>query len=235
MEGVFKKVNGLKTHEYIVMQIKQAIEKGILKYGDKLPTENELANEFGVSRSTVREALLILEFMGLVETKKGSGTEITMPNENEIIDRISDFTGQGNDFILHLCEARIMIEPQAARLAALKAEQKDKDELWRYLEEMRDKIENQLPIKDAAMDFHRLISRSSKNPFLEYMLNSLYNLLINGTKIVFSIPGRTECSLKEHIEIYKAIVAGDGEKAQLLMEEHITKVKELLEKVYSNE
>lgn len=125
MKGFFKKVTGIKTYQYIVMQIQEAIEQGLLKYGDKLPSEFELANQFGVSRSSVREALLILEFMGIVETKKGSGTEISDPTRDNIVHRLSQFIGDSNDFILHLFEVRKIIETQAAKLAAERGSEED--------------------------------------------------------------------------------------------------------------
>lgn len=233
MSNLFTKVNDLKVREYIIMQIKKAIDSGQLKYGDKLPSENELAHDFGVSRNSVREALLVLEFMGLVETRKGSGTEVIVPSQDDFIEKISMYISEGDDLILNLIELRLILETNAARLAAMRSDDEDKAALTAAIEEMNRKLEGQAYINpEEAMGFHNLIAKASKNPFLEYVLNSINNLNKNATKIIYTVPGRPEESLKEHIQIYKAVLNGDPVLAEELMGEHLGKVKSILEGIY---
>lgn len=219
-------------HEHIVMEIKYLIEKGVLKYGDKLPTELELASEFGVSRATVREAFLILDFLGLIETKKGRGAIVCRPSTNGIMEKMESFRSASDGNILHLVELRLAVEPLAAMLAAERATAEDMAKIDDAVTKMIKKTEGQRPFLIDAIAFHQLIGSASHNPYVEYLLDSIIRLLRSSTKVIYSVPGRTQESLSEHMAIYRAIKDRDKEKAFNLMRAHLEAVKSVLQTIY---
>lgn len=91
-------------------------------------------------------------------------------------------------------------------------------------------LEEQMPIIDEATEFHKLIVKSSKNPFLEYMMKSILELIKISTRVVYSVPQRPYISLEEHKKIYQAIAARDGNKATELMVKHLENVDIYLNK-----
>src|SRR5205807_7254100 len=114
---VYKAVRTSRLYEQIVEQIEQSIVKGALKPGDQLPAERELALQFGVSRTAVREAVKALREKGLVEAYSGRGTFVT-DGRSQAIRQSLDFmmkTGQA-DAYLHLAEMRAVLEPEIAAL-----------------------------------------------------------------------------------------------------------------------
>src|SRR5579871_1027607 len=121
---VYKLVRTSRLYEQIVQQIEESIVKGNLKPGDQLPAERELAQRFGVSRTAVREAVKALREKGLVEAYSGRGTFITngtsqaMRQSLDFMIRIGQSEGTQ-----HLAEVRQMLEPEIARLAAIRIEE----------------------------------------------------------------------------------------------------------------
>jgi len=228
---LFKKIKERKTHEYVAIQIKKLIDEGKLKSGEMLFPESELANMMGVSRSSVREALRILELVGYVETKQGIGTYVSKPTTDRVIQRLSEFCPEGDKIILYLLEAREMLEPLAAKLAAQRADHKDLHDMEQALNQIREKIGMHEIIKEEAVNFHFCIGKASKNPIIAFMLDSILDLLKHSTKITYSVPGRPEISLKEHEQILEAIKERNSEKAYKLMKNHLQEVRAILEKM----
>ena len=113
--NIFKKIDEMKAYARIVAQIKDLIEDGSLVHGSRLPSETELARSFGVSRNTVREALLVLEYMGFVKISKGKSTEVMLPSTESVLNKLACLSVGENSFISDLNETRILLEPQIAR------------------------------------------------------------------------------------------------------------------------
>src|SRR6202521_4071037 len=123
---MYKVVRTSRLYEQIVQQIEDSILKGTLKAGDQLPAERELALQFGVSRTAVREAIKALHEKGLVDAFPGRGTFITSGKSNSMrqsLDRILK-SGQA-DGSAHLVEIREILEPEIAALAAARADDQD--------------------------------------------------------------------------------------------------------------
>src|SRR5947208_6470865 len=121
---VYKAIRTSRLYEQIVQQIEESILQGALKPGDQLPAERELAEQFGVSRTAVREAVKALREKGLVEAYSGRGTFVT-DGRSQAIRQSLDFmmkTGQA-DAYLHLAEMRAVLEPEIAALAAARVEE----------------------------------------------------------------------------------------------------------------
>jgi GntR family transcriptional repressor for pyruvate dehydrogenase complex len=237
---MFKNIKDKRAFEKIVDQIKDALLKGELKEGDKLPSENEMVYLFGVSRHVVREALRILELSGLVIIRHGNrgGAFVQKVSSNQKLgEYFSDHLRLGNIDLAQLTEARYWIESIIIDIAGKKGNKKD----FEILKNSIDKAEKLFG--EGKMDekiyenfyFHILLAKISKNSILIDNISSIFELM---SYILVKIkPSRkiTENTFKAHREILKFLISGDLEKAKEINREHINDVSDRLVKKYFKE
>src|SRR5919204_1811477 len=128
-------IHSTRIYEEIVRQIKSMIAEGRLKSGDQLPPERDLAEKFVVSRTSVREALRALESLGLVEIRPGEGTFVREASVEALIEPLALLMVSQREAIGELFEARRLLEPSLAALAATRATPEEIQEMERILEE----------------------------------------------------------------------------------------------------
>ena len=197
--------------------MKETILDRRLGPGDRLPSERELAGEFGVSRASIREAIKALTALGLLETRTGDGTYVR-PNLGEsILEPLSWAVllaeGVGPD----LAETREAIEPDIAGLAAERATAWEKKQLLKTLDAMREAVGNPPAFAQADLAFHLALAKAAHNQILLEMMNGLQRLLFGLiTSHVIEIEDQKRC-LRKHVDVYEAIIAGDTAKAREAM------------------
>lgn len=220
---MFKPLNQERTFETIVKQIKDSIYSGDFKPGDKLPTERELANTFRVSRAAVRSAVLNLEQSGFLNIKKGAygGFFVREPDARPVTDSLNDLLKLGRASLSDLTEARLILEPQAAGLAAQRATAADLKKIEDVILDFETRIGNEEPPNPADLNFHVGIAEASMNPVIIVFMRSLMDLLFQRIAPYFLEPGRSEEINSQHKRILKAIKAKDSEKARAFMLEHV--------------
>ncbi|MGB9839775.1 FadR/GntR family transcriptional regulator [Thermovenabulum sp.] len=218
-----------KITETIADEIRSLIKKGVLKPGEKVPTEMELCEAFGVGRSSVREALQSLEHLGLIETRPGIGRFL---NKDAIMILNSLTWGQMLEraSMFELMEVRRILEVTAAKLAAQRATDDDVSELEEIIKEMK-KIDNDNfdLFFDYDLQFHLTLSASCKNSLLTELINLLMQR-VAGQAIAFmkTLPYTREITIKQFEKIINAIKDGDPISASEGMEEHLDIVKSVL-------
>lgn len=228
---VFKKVQIKKVYMEIVRQILDSIQQGKLKQGDKLPTEQTLAHQFGSSRPTVREALSALEILDIIESKPGKGNFIRgNPKLTLHKQRIEELENEKSPF--ELLEARKTVEPEVAELAAHKATNEDIAAVQRSLDKMKATM-SILEAMEFDREFHVNISRATHNTILlsimAYLAEGLKeDLWTNLKEKTWSIPGLRQEYLEEHAQIFNAIKNRDGTKAFKSMYNHLARVQDNL-------
>lgn len=171
----FKAINKKSTLEIIIQQIKNQIKKGILKPGEKLPSERKLAGLLGVSRASVREAIQALAFSGYLEVSQGKGTYILemATKYDEIVNFFSEFSNYSLDYLM---EARIMLEGEFARLAALNASQEEIDVIEKIFNEIaKSRDLNSFVVKD--LELHLTIAKATHNPFMNGLMKIIGEML----------------------------------------------------------
>ena len=224
----FKIIKKESTLEVIVQQIKDQIKKGILKPGEKLPSERKLADQLGVSRASVREAIQALAFSGYLEVIQGKGTYILeiSTKYDEIINFFSEFSNYSLDYLM---EARIMLEGEFARLAALNANQEEIDEIERVFNEIvNSKDLNTFFVKD--LEFHLTIAKATHNPIMNGLMKIIGEMLYKETQRIIGISRYTrENTIETTRELVQAIKKRNAERAGELMSEHITNIRVSLE------
>ena len=222
---MLKEVRKKRAYEDIVTQIRTLIEKGRLKHGDQLPNENELSETFKVSRSTVREAILSLETLDLVDRRQGDGTYIVATSEEALIKPLATSIFHEKDSIIEIFTIRKILEPEIAELAAKYATQKAISELEKIVNgQEKDLIDGKNPVKTDS-NFHYSLARMSKNKVLERLLIALVRLLRKTREKYLQTEERKQKSLKGHRDILNAIKGGNGSIARQAMRRHLEEVE----------
>jgi DNA-binding FadR family transcriptional regulator len=207
----------------VVNEIQSVIVNGQLEPGAKLPPERELAEELGVSRTVIREAVRILVAKGLLETKPGVGTIVRQVTRDQIVEPLSLLlqTQEGGISIEHLHQVRRMLEVEIAGLAALQASEEDIADLKQVLVDMESVETGPKEFAARDSDFHQGLAKTTYNPLLIILLDSIRDLMQEVRLMVTRHPGLREQVMPDHYRILERVAARDPEGARQAMEEHL--------------
>ena len=223
----FKSLERRSTSSAVVDAIQQMIVDQHLKPGDALPSERELATLLTVSRNVLREALGILGQRGLVETRHGTGTYVSLPSSRQARDALVLLLEMGKVSLVELCDARILIEPELAALAAQRDDEAGRDLLratWNALQ-TADDGEHHVA---ADLAFHGAIAGLANHAVLRALVDAVKEPVMRGMVLGTKVPRAIEDSNRQHDEIYKAILDRDGEAARQRMHRHLLFVRSYL-------
>lgn len=220
-------VRKTKVYAEVAEQIRQLIAGGRLKPGDKLPPERELAEVFGVSRSSVRDAIRVLEVQGLVVPRHGEGTVVRSTSPEQIVHGLAQVLTASKDLTADLFDMRKMLEPPIARAAAFRATDQDVRDLAAILERQAHHEGTAGQIEDDNA-FHYRIAVAAKNRVVLQTMDVLMDLLRESRARWLEVPGRAETSLEGHRRILEAIRRRDPEHAAACMREHIEEIESVL-------
>ncbi|MGN7479250.1 FadR/GntR family transcriptional regulator [Solibacillus silvestris] len=225
--------NKKKVYEIIFEKIQREIASGHLKIGDKLPPERELAVQYSVSRTSIREALRLLELSSVIEIRQGDGTFIKNISVPHLQDQLSDVLIKTDKAILYeMLELRLILESECAALAALRATGHDLEKIAHTVEAMNIAHDDEEAGLQADLAFHMAIAQSTNNSVLVQLIASFEPHMRNTIEVTrkhrLSSNENITRTLDEHKAIYIAISRGESEKAKLLMEEHIRTIRQEL-------
>jgi GntR family transcriptional repressor for pyruvate dehydrogenase complex len=225
-KSVYKVVQTSRLYEQIVQQIEESILKGSLKTGDQLPAERELAQQFGVSRTAVREAVKALREKGLVEAYSGRGTFITNGTSQAVRQSFDRMIKIGQpDSSLHLAEVRAILEPEIAALAATRIEEQylvAMREAFAVMDRKRNSPEAYI---EADLDFHLALAEAAANPLILSLIDSIVGVLREQRIRIFKVEGGPERGQFHHKRILRAIEQHDPVKARDAMRAHLEQVR----------
>ncbi len=218
----FTPVRQARASGEIVSQIERAIFDGDLKAGDRLESERELAEHFGVSRITVRDALRVLEARGLVYVKVGAsgGAFVTETNADQVAESISTMILLRKMTLSGVAEARTIVETATSELAAERADAGAIERIERSVEKGRAVVREQAPHTEASMDFHVAVADASGNELLKATVAAYRDLLIQTLHDMRDVRS-ARATQKAHEEILDAIRSHDPEAARSLMLAHL--------------
>lgn len=213
------KTDSLRMQVYV--QLKARLMEGTWKIGEKIPSENELCESFGVSRVTVRAAIQQLEILGLVETKHGGGTFVTDYSSINVMNDLHSLMKIGkNQDIITVLEFRKVIEKGAISLAAGRVTPHDIKDLEMTYAALQQNAS--LPEEGAKADhaFHFRIAQIARNPVIAKVYEITDEILSAAMKDIFNLLG-PEMGLKYHRKLIDALKSGDKAACEALMESHI--------------
>lgn len=214
--------------EQIVEHLGQQVVGGQLRPGSAMPTEHELCEQLGVSRTVIREALKVLSDKGLIESRPKTGG-VALPRQNwKLLDpdilRWEYQFGSPVAFFERLTEVRLIIEAGAAELAAQKATPAEVAEIAQSYQEMEDTITNFEAYIEADMRFHSAILRASHNELLEQIVQTIRTALIEIRVISAQMPEAQQAVLPQHRLVLEAIQTGRPAEARQAMQTLIQQV-----------
>lgn len=223
---MYKAVRTSRLYEQIVQQIEKSIADGVLKPGDQLPPEREMAQQFGVSRTAVREAVKALREKGLVEAYTGRGTFV-LNSTSQLMRQSFDFLmkmGEAEDGFRNLAELRSMLEPEIAMLAAERADESDlaaMREAVNVMESATDADE----FVEADLDFHLALAEAAANPLILSLIDSIVGLLREQRIRIFNVD-HARRGQEHHKRILAAVEKHDSDKARKAMRAHLEQIRE---------
>ncbi|MDR7482445.1 MAG: FCD domain-containing protein [Armatimonadota bacterium] len=227
--NTLRAVRPLTSTQQVVEQIRQLIQGGRLGPGAKLPPVRDLAQGFGVSASTIREAVQVLSALRLVEVRQGRGIFVASPRDDSR-DPASwlPWLQAHREDVLALLEVREVLERKSASLAARAvaadpARARDSlDLLERNVREMAAaaRVQDVAALERLDIAFHGLIAELGGNPYLIYLSGSI-NHIFADRRAVMALPGRPRRSVAQHLGILEAIRAGDVTGAADRMSKHL--------------
>lgn len=227
---MYETVQTSRKYEQIVKQIMNLVAEGILNVGDQLPAERELALQFGVSRTAVREAVKALRERGLVEIRPGKGTYITdfsLSAQDIVQDSLAFIVRSdaptGPD---ELQQVRYLLEPAIAALAAEKATAKDLQLLQEFIGKMDNSLDNQEAFVQADLDFHLTLAKATQNSLIPVLITPVIGLLREQRMRIFETAGGPERGQFHHKHILETVSQGDTIAARLAMEAHLKQVQQ---------
>ncbi|MFP5111053.1 FadR/GntR family transcriptional regulator [Bacillaceae bacterium C204] len=235
----YKKIKPKKIYEEVAEAIYEMIRTGQVKPGQRLDSVQQLAENFQVGRSAIREALTSLRAMGLVEMKQGEGTYIKEFETDQITFPLSTAILMNKEDIAQLLEVRKIIEIGTAAAAAKKRTSHHLEMMEKALEEMKSAQGNETLGEKADLEFHLALADAAQNSLLLSLMNHVSGLMgetMKETRRVwlFSKQTTVERLYEEHKEIYEAIKEQDEEKARKLMHVHLENVEAILQKYFQS-
>jgi GntR family transcriptional repressor for pyruvate dehydrogenase complex len=222
-----------RVYEQIVGHIERAIYDGRLRQGQKLPPERQLARDLKASRVAVREALRTLELRGLVDVRQGStgGYFVREVDDRPLVRDFETLFRLGRVSWPQLVEARRLIEPEVASLAAQRATEADLKNLGAVLEQRAEHAVAVLPARQFDLEFHRALADAARNPVHAVITHALIEL---EAEVLVPQPEVTEADSAQvetaHRRIFDAVVAGNAAEARAAMVAHIDDVQARLER-----
>ena len=215
-------INKNRLHQEVIWRINELIAQGYFKAGDKLPSNRELADQLSVSRAVIAEAMALLEVMGIVKIKPGSGTYVNSLNDAGVEQEVLTFILTSKKYLLEdLNELRFILEPELAGLAAEKRNDADIEKLESLLSAMEEKAAKGESVVDESMNFHLLLAKTAQNQIIVRILVYLNILLREGRDTTLKRKERPKLAVQEHKAILEAIINKDSEKAKALMKKHL--------------
>ena len=223
----FETIRRNKIYEEVARRLEQFIADR-MKPGDMLPPERELAEKFGVSRSSIRDAIRRLELVGMVEPRQGSGTIVREVSADTLVNPITSVLLQKREFVVELLDVRKMLEPPLASRAATHASASDIAELEEILHRQDEKVRRGDPGIEEDNEFHYTIAMASQNTVVLKVLDVLMDLLRETRERSLQVEGRPQKSMAGHRRILSAIKRHDALAAELAMRRHIEEVSEIV-------
>ncbi len=220
-------IKSQRLYEQVVDRLRFQIFNGTLQDGDQLPNERRLAEEFGVSRTVIREAMKTLVNDGLVEVRTGQGTFVVDDTAKALKNSIHTLMrfGEERNRLRELVELRELLEPGIAALAARRAEARDLERMQSAIDDMEAAMRDVRAYIEADNRFHFHLAIATRNRLIPRILDSIVDLLDELRSEIFQVEGGPERGQVHHRRILAAVRDRDATASRLAMEDHLAQVK----------
>jgi len=231
-DTLLKPIRRVRLYENAVDQIQTLILRKKYKPGDRLPSERSLAQQFHISRPSLREALRILNVLGLIEIKVGDGIYVKgvnfLPYIESVNLSISSRLQMERESFIKLWEVRKILEVGMVDLSTRQITEAFLEGLWRCIEEMEKNIDHQDAFISSGIRFHRLIAEAGQNEILILIWDTLANLIRRSHDKIYRTARSPRRSLLAHKRIYFALKKRNVLKAVEAMKHHMLEEEKAL-------
>jgi GntR family transcriptional regulator, transcriptional repressor for pyruvate dehydrogenase complex len=214
-----------RLSDRVAASILDTVTRQGLRPGDALPSQRDLGEQYGVSRTVIREAVGSLAARGVIEVRAGSGLRLTAVDASSVTESVRFFV-RTSDVLDYgkVHEVRAMLETHIAGLAAYRATDLDIETIKNWLDRLANSASDMEAAAQCDMEFHRAIARAVDNELYLVLLDSIHGALLDIKRTL--MPGRLEKTVREHKKIADRIAAGDAPGARLAMQQHLETVEE---------
>src|SRR4051795_6579889 len=224
---MFTPVRTRRTFEEAAEQIAEKVRAGELRAGDKLPGERALAAQMEISRPTLREAIAVLVEAGLLHVRRGPGGGMFVASDVVPVELVRQRSNMRLGEVASVLEARRLLEPRVAQLAAVRAVEEDFAALQRSIEDMRAIVEAGYGPADEDrflqldVQFHLALARATGNPTVETLMRALIRQLEIARDMAMHAPAVPEWTIGIHERTLAAVRSGDLAEVESVMDEHL--------------
>ncbi|MGW2326002.1 FadR/GntR family transcriptional regulator [Streptomyces sp. NPDC001700] len=223
-DDALRPMNRQRLYEQVLERLRVYVEEGGLRAGDKLPTERELAERLGISRASVKQAIVVLEVQGLVEVRQGGGMRLLRDSlDTEPVERLMERRRRLPDVL----DAREALETKLAELAAERRTDDDLAALEQALNWMEDEIATGRPGVEGDRRFHAAVTAAAHSPLLAEFMRSIAEQIGESREESLRQPGRPKRSFAQHRKILDAIAEGRSRAAAAAMRRHVRTVAQV--------
>lgn len=212
--------------ERVVVRITAMIKSGNLKAGDRLPTEQQMGVAFGISRPALREALKALTLMGILESRQGGRYSVTELSPSRLIAPFNVILS-GVDYDAHEhFETRAAVDGELVRLCARRASPPLRQRILTLATEGRAFHHDPIAFRLLDIEFHQALNLGAGNRMLAAIAEALYDMALEFRRPASAMPGVIVKSVGQHIEVARAVAAGDADAAVAAYLRHIEHVRD---------
>lgn len=219
--GPFVRIAPRQLWSVAVDQLRELIDSGRIVPGTRLPSERDLCRQLGISRVSLREALRVLQHMGYIEVRRGTGTFARAPDPPENV--LEGWLQAHEDLVEKLFELRMLIEPGIAALVAARAQADVVERLQATIDQMReaDRDDDVPGCIGADAEFHHVLGHGTGNSVIGGLMTEAMNGTGDERRASLAVPGQTQRAIEGHQSILRAIAQGDPQAARQAMERHL--------------
>jgi GntR family transcriptional repressor for pyruvate dehydrogenase complex len=217
-------IKKISVVDSVVEAMLNAIQTGRFTPGHKIPSERVLTQEFGVSRTALREAFQKLEQLGKITIRQGDGTYLNPPTSENLRDEICLAFDLGNAGMNQYLEARESLETSAIRLAIERASVHDIEKLEQLLKEQEEYLDNTAVFAELDFKFHQTLVQTAKNHILLQFWLSIAPLIQEQQHRVAPILGMNRRAFKDHVKIVESLARNTPKKAENIIQKHISMI-----------
>ncbi len=228
---MYEPVQRPKVYQLVAERLLHQIRQRRLSPGDSLPPEHELARRYGVGRSSVREALRLLESKGVIRSA-GHGSFVVAEYGNALVDSLRFLLTLEAFDLEELYELRTILETELAALAAVRRTEEHLQRMEEAIRQMEAGLDSQARYIEADLRFHLTVAEATRNRVAVYVMRAIRDPLHRALARVYHIPGSPQKSIAQHRAILEAVRAEDAEAARRRMAEHLRRVREDVRRVH---
>jgi GntR family transcriptional repressor for pyruvate dehydrogenase complex len=225
---LYSSVSRLRAVDSVVQLIERLIVEQKLAIGEALPPERELAARLAVSRNILREALRILNQKGLIQVLAGRGAFVQQPSPQIIGDSLALLLQVQQVRLIDICDARLLIEPEVARLAAERATHEDISRLHDLMNQLHTTHASTGAHVEIDLRFHRAIAEAARHSVYQVLVDAVRTPVLRAMALAAGAPKSLETSDVYHLTILTAIANHDPEAAQAAMREHMAYIQDYI-------